>query len=98
RDARRGVRAGGGCGVELVQGLRTSDRRVYAVRRGLERNPAVTGEEDLDPAVSFDGVHEVLPALIIQAAHTEAAHLPAGNAEHPKHDVHGRWEALEGPP
>src|SRR3979409_632500 len=80
--------------VELLQGLRAIDGRIYPIGGCLEGNPPVAGEEDLDPAMRFDGVDEVLPGLIVQDPDAEAAHLPAGNGERPKHDVHRRREVL----
>src|SRR5260370_28235246 len=65
--------------------------------RSLEGNPAITGEEDLDPAVGFDRVDEKLPGLIVEHPLAEAAHLPAGNAQHAEHDVHGGREVLAEP-
>ena len=44
--------------------------------------------------MGFDGVDQVLVRLIVQDPGAEAAHLPARNAEHPEHDVHGRGKVL----
>ena len=45
----------------------------------------------------FDGVDQMLVRLIVQDPGAEAAHLPARNAEHPEHDVHGRGKVLAEP-
>src|SRR6202022_1224702 len=52
--------------VEKRGGHRPVDRRRDPMGCGLERDPAVAGEEDLDPAMRVERVDTVLAVLVIE--------------------------------
>ena len=74
--------------VELVRGGRVRARERAAARRGVEREPAVAVEPDLDPRVRVAVVDRPLLPLLVVGAAREAGGDPCGDPEVAEHERH----------